>query len=314
MKKMNRIMFSFIFILPLTSIALSDVTSSITSLVGKNAEGYLAPIGTMMGTGMNSGFYRKASPHKILGFDITVDFVYSMAPPGQTTYEFYIPDDSIAFPFQFQFPKNLIHDEVSLIPTAPGSNNDALYQDQTITFGLAVKDLLNAGESGVRAQNILGNDSSTVLILSLDKAIPSIFTQVVDNTWEIAKDIPGIGTEYELIPGVTPIPPLYANRDEFGVEYEDSLKALIAGGLEEVPMPELPIPGGFGDEFKALPIDIGMPLPILQASVGLPFHTEITIRGLPAAVPIGLGTVKYGGIGGKIGIIQQFKNFLSFVF
>ena len=47
------------------------MTSSITSLVGRNAEGYITPPGTMMGSGMNSGFYQKVSPHKILGFDFT---------------------------------------------------------------------------------------------------------------------------------------------------------------------------------------------------------------------------------------------------
>ena len=104
MKKMSQPLFSIILFLSLSSIAFCDVISSITSLVGRNAEGYLAPLGTMMGGGMNSGFYRKASPHKILGFDLTLDFAWSMAPVGQTTYNFYIPDDSISFPFQFQFP------------------------------------------------------------------------------------------------------------------------------------------------------------------------------------------------------------------
>ena len=62
------------------SLGFSDPAEAITQLVGRNAEGYLAPLGTMMGAGMNSGFYRKASPHKILGFDITLDFAYAMAP------------------------------------------------------------------------------------------------------------------------------------------------------------------------------------------------------------------------------------------
>ena len=203
---MSRLLLSIILILSLSSIAFSDVTSSITSLVGRNAEGYLQPIGTMMGTGMNSGFYRKASPHKILGFDITLDFAYAMAPAGQTTYNFYIPYDSIAFPFQFQFPKNLfssvVGDEYSSIIPTSSTGNEALYQDQTIEFGLAVKDLLNAGESDVRAQNILGNDSSFVLLLSLDQAIPVIFDQVVDNTWKVAENIPGLGSDfvYEISP------------------------------------------------------------------------------------------------------------------
>ena len=132
MKTISQSLFSILLVLSLSSIAFCDVTSSITSLVGKNAEGYLAPLGTMMGTGMNSGFYRKASPHKILGFDITLDFAYSMAPPGQTTYNFYIPDDSIAFPFQFQFPKNLFSSVVgdeysSIIPTSSTGNEAATF-------------------------------------------------------------------------------------------------------------------------------------------------------------------------------------------
>ena len=271
----------------------------------------------MMGGGMNSGFYRKASPHKILGFDLTLDFAYSMAPVGQTTYNFYIPDDSISFPFQFQFPKNLfssvVGDEYSSIIPTSSTGNEALYQDQTIEFGLAVKDLLNSGDSNIRAQNILGNDSSAVLVVSLDKAIPSIFDQVVDNTWKVAENIPGLGSDfvYEIAPGIEAPPVrLYENSLAFKAAFGDSIKSLIETGLGGMTMPELLIPGGLGNSFKALPIDIGLPIPILQASVGLPFHTEITARGLPVAMPIGIGTVKYGGFGGKIGISDYLSDIL----
>ena len=119
MNKMSQPLFPIILVLSLSSIAFCDVTSSITSLVGRNAEGYLAPLGTMMGGGMNSGFYRKASPHKILGFDITLDFAYSMAPPGQTTYNFIIPDDDISYDFPFKFPKNLLTNDISLFTEIP---------------------------------------------------------------------------------------------------------------------------------------------------------------------------------------------------
>ena len=138
MKIMSQKYFVILLVIIFSSLGFSDPATAITQLVGRNAEGYLAPLGTMMGTGMNSGFYRKASPHKILGFDITLDFAYSMAPPDQTTYNFYIPDDSISFPFQFQFPKNLfssvVGDEYSSIIPTSSTGNEALYQDQTITF------------------------------------------------------------------------------------------------------------------------------------------------------------------------------------
>ena len=86
MKNITQKIISVLFMTILFSVSFCDVTSSITSLVGRNAEGYLAPLGTMMGSGMNSGFYRKASPHKILGFDLTIDLAYAMAPSGQTTF------------------------------------------------------------------------------------------------------------------------------------------------------------------------------------------------------------------------------------
>ena len=68
----------------------------------------------------------------------------------------------------------------------------------------------------------------------------------------------------------------------------------------------LPIPGGFGHLFPAN--YTGVPLPIFQASVGLPFHTELTLRGLPIAIPIGFGTLKYGGYGGKMSHYIEVKD------
>ncbi|SVC19254.1 uncharacterized protein METZ01_LOCUS272108, partial [marine metagenome] len=313
MKKMSQSLFSIILFLSLSSIAFCDVTSSITSLVGKNAEGYLAPLGTMMGGGMNSGFYRKASPHKILGFDITVDFAYSMAPPGQTTYNFYIPNDSIDFPFQFQFPRSMFSsvmgDWESVIPSVEG--NSALYQDQEIPFELAVKDLLNGGEGNIRAQNILGNDSTAELTFTLNKAVPAIIRQIIDNTWSIVDTIPGLGEGYAFVQGGPEIK-LFENQDAFEAGFGDSLEILVGAQLDAISedMPKIQIPGGFGSNFNSLPIDIGFPLPIVQASVGLPFHTEITARGLPVAMPIGIGTVKYGGLGGKIGISDYLSDIL----
>ena len=90
----------FVLILSLSSIAFSDPGTSIVQLDSKNAENYFAPMGTLLGTCMNSGYYRKASPHKIFGFDITVDVAYAMFPSLETTYDFIIPDDSITYYFQ----------------------------------------------------------------------------------------------------------------------------------------------------------------------------------------------------------------------
>ncbi|MDP6936246.1 MAG: hypothetical protein QGF36_02320 [Candidatus Marinimicrobia bacterium] len=141
------------------SFLLGDVTSSITSLVGRNAEGYLAPIGTMMGTGMNSGFYRKASPHKILGFDLTLDIGYELANPlaygcfsgsgtsktyhegteeakctGNKTWTTGVPTDiSLSFPGDNKFRKLI------------GARIRVLFIDAYLDYNMGTSNALNAG-------------------------------------------------------------------------------------------------------------------------------------------------------------------------
>ena len=120
----RKITYKMLLLLFSLSTIWGDATNAVTSLVGRNAEGYLGPIGTILGTDMNSGFYRKASPHKILGFDFTFDMVYAMAPAGQTTYNFIVPTDSVGYSFPFKFPKTLLSSDIdilSAIPTAEGS-------------------------------------------------------------------------------------------------------------------------------------------------------------------------------------------------
>jgi len=311
-RKIMIITFSLLFSL---SIIWGDATEAVTSLVGRNAEGYLGPIGTILGTNMNSGFYRKASPHKILGFDFTFDIVYAMAPAGQTTYNFIVPTDSVGYSFPFKFPKALLSSDSNIlnaIPTAEGSLDETLYQDQEIDFNLSVADILESPSEP--AQNILGANETTDLEISFDVAATQIFDQVLENTWGIAQNIPGLGQEYELeyeVAGntlTTTMPALYTNQEEFSGSFGDSLRVLIGEGLSEMDV-SIPIPGGFGENFNKLPIDIGLPMPILQASFGLPFHTEFTVRGLPMAMPIpSLGSIKFGGFGGKIGISEFFKE------
>ena len=208
MKKMSNLLFFIIVFLSLPSMAFSDVTSSITSLVGRNAEGYLAPIGTMMGTGMNSGFYRKASPHKILGFDITFDIVYVLAPLGETTYDFVIPDDSIGYSFPFTFPKTYLqtlgnNTLISIIPdyqseedTSPLQyNDDGLFQDFNIVFNLPLNMLMVVDDTKP-AQNILGDSTTINLEFDFSVAGTELFSQIVDGTWLVAKKIDGVGKPY----------------------------------------------------------------------------------------------------------------------
>ena len=323
---MSSIIFSFIFVLLLSSMAFSDITTAITSLAARNAEGYLAPFGTMMGTSMNSGFYRKASPHKILGFDITLDLAYGLAPPGETSYNFIIPDDSIGYSFPFQIPKSYLQtlgdnallgnipDYQSEDDTSPLQYNDkGLFQDLQLQFNLPLNMLMQVDDTKP-AQNILGDSTTIPLEFDFGVAGAELFTQIVDGTWLIAKEIDGVGKPYEVKDKttgflITTIPAAFDSatfRDDFAAN--EDIMGTLESALEEMNI-SLPIPGGFGHYFPAN--YTGIPLPIFQISVGLPFHTELTARGLPVAVTLpNFGSMKYGGFGGKIGISDYLSDIL----
>jgi len=210
------------------------------------------------------------------------------------------------------------------LPTATDENgveseDESLYQNQEISLGVFVDQLIFPPDG--MSQNIFGIDSSTILTIDPSEAVKQIKEQVIYNTWLIAKDIAGIGTDlnftYTLLEG-TPAEfdstitskALYGSEKEFGDSFSGEIDSLIQEGLGELNL-QIPIPGGLnlGKSFESLPFDFGIPLPMVQASIGLPFHTELTIREIPQKVTIPqFGSIKFGGFGGKIGISEFFKK------
>ena len=321
MRKINQTMGRFVLILSLFSIAFSDPGTSIVQLDSKNAENYFAPMGTLLGTCMNSGYYRKASPHKIFGFDITVDVAYAMFPSVETTYDFIIPDESLSYSYQFQFLKsdlntsgNSVAETNALLKYIPDANtdtiynNDGLFIDMPISFDLPLDKLFNDSES---APNILGDSTPADLQFDFSVAGKELTNQIVDGIWLRAQDINGIGNDFNvldtnnrLIGTIDAID--YVSFRNYLHENKD-ISNTLKSSLEDMNI-SLPIPGGFAHLFKELPIAGGLPLPIIQASIGLPYHTEITVRGLPEMPISSMGTIQLGGFGGKIGISEYIND------
>jgi len=276
-KIINPTICRFVLFLSLFSIVCSDPGTSIVQLDSKNAENYFAPMGTLLGTCMNSGYYRKASPHKIFGFDITVDVAYAMFPSVETTYDFVIPDESLSYSYQFQFLKsdlntsgNSVAETNALLKYIPDANtdtiynNDGLFIDIPISFDLPLDKLFNDPES---APNILGDSTPADLQFDFSVAGEELTNQIVDGIWLRAQDINGIGNDYYvynkengfLIHKIAAIDSasfrnyLYENKD---------INSTLKSNLEAMNI-SLPIPGGFGHLFQELPISGGLPLPIM---------------------------------------------------
>ena len=59
----------------------------IQTMAAKNAEFYVNPLATAFGSGMNSGWFHSAKPHKLLGFDFGARAMAVTFPDEQKTFK-----------------------------------------------------------------------------------------------------------------------------------------------------------------------------------------------------------------------------------
>ncbi len=127
---------------------------TLRQMVKENAEGYLQPMVTAFGTGVNNGIFRIARPHKILGFDLTLNASFTAIPEAAQTYDFFIPSTDV---------ETITFDIPGYAPVDVSLNLDTFYeQDRTVStffgpeFGSPDTDPISpdraAVEAGIRSQ------------------------------------------------------------------------------------------------------------------------------------------------------------------
>ena len=102
MKRTGKIIFNTLIFLYSFSIVFGKPAHSIALLDRNNVENYLNPLSSMLNASIHSGYFSKASTHKVLGYDITFKIINAMLPANMYTYDYVIPDDSITYNFNFQ--------------------------------------------------------------------------------------------------------------------------------------------------------------------------------------------------------------------
>ncbi len=243
-------------ILPILAITLAtpaggqSIEETLEDLISNNAKSYLGPFATAFGTGMNSGTYRTAKPHKILGMDVHMNITMTTVPEGDLTYDFYIPDEV-----------NLPLEIPAGVPLPPGLT------DRTINIALNGANLYPGERTSA---TIFGAQESYIIEPSTSYATSAVETRL------LALD--------------------------FDATVVSQLSSEISSSISELTIntPE-------GLDFSTVPVI--MP----QFSIGLPFSTELTLRGF--TVPIGDSDeeLSFSGFGLKIGI-NQFIPTIPLVF
>lgn len=76
-----------------TPVMGQDIEEQIRNLAEDNAEGYLGAFPSLFGTAMNTGVFRTAKPHKLLGFDVTFNVMFVGIPDEAKTFDFVLPGE-----------------------------------------------------------------------------------------------------------------------------------------------------------------------------------------------------------------------------
>jgi len=209
---------------------------TLRDMVENNANRYLGPLATAFGTGLNSGVFHQAEPHKILGFDVTINATITTIPNSALEFEWFLPERPI-----------LLED----FPNPLGG---------TIDIELALSDIYRSGQ---KVPTFFGSKEPSQIDVDPVKAHAAIIDEIATETGLTTDQVETfVGTQVDYLVGTL-----------------------------------APMPGPSGIDIAAWPTI--MP----QVALGLPFNTEIMLRGFWVETPEG-DPIKFGGFGGKISLSQ----------
>ncbi|UCD38788.1 MAG: hypothetical protein JSW54_04730 [Fidelibacterota bacterium] len=264
------------------------LAETLEALVKQNAKGYLSPLVTAFGTGANSGTFQRAKPHKILGFDVTLNAALVSVPEAAQEFEFLIPDNNISTPIAIpgygthsvDLPFNVLYSTGVMVPTFFGE-----------TDGVNVP----VNNTAARTAIINGLVTSTSLDAS---TIETLAGSEIDNAID---GIPPLGGE-EGISGIG-VPLWPSIMPQFSVGLPMNVELTFRGFTLDIPESDDQIKlGGFGakigfSEFIPLfPVDLAAGYYATNLDLAGVVTGANTIMTLQASKSIPLITI-YGGFG-----------------
>ncbi|MGC9512674.1 MAG: DUF6588 family protein [Fidelibacterota bacterium] len=253
-------------LMPVSHLQAQSLEESLQKMLGENAKGYVQPLVTGFGAGMNSGLYRKASTKTAtlplpIGVDVGLIVNAVAVPDAAMMFEYSMMENTITFPLSSisgvsMLPAELQPDDVTLTfsdiydnggvtetPTIASDQEGVLLSTRTPTeVYMALRTQL------VEEQSMSGTDVDTYLQ-------PSIMNFLNGNLDNIAPDFQfpgGLGLEFIPTAGIQ------ANvRVPFGIEVQGRY------------VPEFEISEEFGMfSMYGAGLRKNLPVPILDVSIG----------------------------------------------
>jgi hypothetical protein len=232
------------------------------TMVAKNAEMYVNPLVTAFGSGMNSGWFHSAKPHKLLGFDIGARAMVVTFPDDQLEFNFDVSDlpginitETIGTSsYSFQFGAEDLYPRRT-VPTFFGESGEgqlgaatadeikALIEAQLLEQGMSQSDLGNA-----TIQNTLADISSSVDIPNVPMA-------------------PGTGLDF--LPLIVPQAAIGLSLPTLPIKAE-----LIIRGLPDVEISEEIGKFSFMGGGAKLALDPFIPIPMFPVNIAVGAYTQ----------------------------------------
>ncbi len=196
MKKMVLVILLCLGLSPGLVNAQEGLLESLEALLDENAERYLQPFADGFGANLNSGYYHKAKPHKLLGFDIGAKAMLAAIPDESMYYEFVMAANQLSIPVDQTIDLSqyglgsatvdkitLGFDEIFQIddpetPTLLGPAGGSTLSPNTTAIsgaiqGALVDELVAAGLTEAQAMDVVGTEFD---VSALDDAIPASIT------------------------------------------------------------------------------------------------------------------------------------------
>ena len=276
-----------------------SIEERLSEMASKNAKLYVTPLVTAFGSGMNSGWFHSAKPHKLLGFDIGVRAMLIQVPTDQKTFNF---DLSAIDPITESVDLSAVGLGTKTITLDP----DVIYPDREVPtfFGKDEAAVIKADDEGVLAdiesQLLAQGVSQTILNQSV---IQGKLLTIANNIPDLTPPI--IGTNLKSLPLAAPQAAVGLSIPTLPIKAEIVVRALPEVELKDVGKFKFM---GFGgklalDPFIPIPmfpVNISLGAYLQKMSVGKVFETNHSLYTLMVGKDLSLllfGVGVYGGVG-----------------
>ncbi|NQU27407.1 MAG: hypothetical protein HQ528_03890 [Candidatus Marinimicrobia bacterium] len=165
-------------VLPVFGQSLEE---TLETMAKENAKGYLGPVVTAFGLGVNSGTFHTAKSHSLLGFDFKLGVSMTMVEDAGTEYNFAVPDVDIDFDVSghsVTLNPNDVYETDRTSATFFGANESYdIEVDETAAIDLIAQQI-STSSGGLLSVQDVKDQLGTEISSAISQNVPAIKTPV----------------------------------------------------------------------------------------------------------------------------------------